>query len=224
MKKSEITSLRQEILDISQALESLQSISDKKGRGIILKKIEADLQKIKTKLPPEENVSYSIQQLYKEYNELVENYQSLLSGRNETGIIKNGQNGANVYMQDLNFDEEVNRVEKEQIKEANKLTKELIMRQEFINEQLSADSKNLDQAVIYSDMQSSKSKSLVNNLAVASGEERKTREMNSQIGGRISNKVMGNRMENKIAGYISGWISNLIQKKHQKKLEEVKNM
>jgi hypothetical protein len=222
MQRGQTTNLRQDIINLGQLIESFKSSGNKKDRNALNDKITKKIAQTKPNLPSLTDRSHSSISLNKDFTELVEDYENFLKELEEDE--KSHEIFKSFKEKTLDLEEEKKREELETVKEASKISIELLLKQQMINEQLKKDSENIENVIVDTESTIHNSHIMVRNLADASKEENKKRGMYLTAAGTLVGGILGKGLGGIVGLFVAGGTSKWVGKKHDKKLDKVVNM
>ena len=126
--------------------------------------------------------------------------------------------------EDIDLETEKKRRDLDDLRELNKLSTEMVLQQNLINQKIKEDGENIESLVVDTESTIESGNKAIRNVAEASKYERKTRLFALQTGGTAVGGIFGNAFGAVGGLFITGGISRWIGKKHQKKLDKVVNM
>mgnify|MGYP002622163676 CR=1 FL=1 len=220
MDRKKLNELQKDIDAISDDLEELYASKDDAKKMELIASIKKKLALLAKKLPSKDTTLYSEKKILEAYQKLVEDLRDFQQ-EYEAKKMNQSKQDQPLEMQEIDPEEEYKKIELEAIREANKITEEMMKTQELINKKILEDSESIDNIYYDSEVAKDNSKKAVGELAKTSKVERDRRLRNFQIGSTVIGGFFGH-----VIGAIGGFLvskgtSKVITHVHDKKLEKV---
>ncbi len=220
MDRKKLAELQEEIDNLNHQLEELYASKDDAKRMEIIATIKKNLVLLAKKLPSKDSTFFPEKKINEAYQQLLDDFKAY----QQEYEMKKSQSMAKadpLELQEIDPEEELKKIELEAIKDASKITEEMLLKQEMINKKLQEDGESIDNIYYESDVAKDNSKKAVGELSKTSKIERDRRLRNFQIGSTVVGGFFGH-----IFGAIGGFLvskgaSKVITNVHEKKLERI---
>jgi len=219
-KQIELETLLEELNDL---LQNLYLTGRKSKNGDLEEEIKNKIKEIKPKIPKNKDQSYKVKRIAERYDDYVKEFKEFMLKVEEEEARKKMKAFQNEGFEGEEIDLDTLQKQKklEDLKDMNFLSKELIIKQELINQKMKEDGETIDGLLIDTDETVENGNKAVKNLAEASASERKTRMLAFQAGSTAVGGLLGNVFGAVGGLFVSNRISSWINKKHQGKLDKL---
>jgi len=221
MEREKQLEIQTQIEELNDLIDLLHLTGKSSKREDTESKIKKKIADIKSKITSSKDHSSRMRRLSESFEESVKAYKELLQILQEEAKAEQNNPIDTFQEEELDFETMQKMKDLEAIKDMNFLSKELVIKQNMINQKLKEDSENIDELLVHTEETVENGNKANKQLAEAAAYERKKRLLAFQAGGTAVGGLLGN-VFGAIGGlFVTNRISSWVGKKHQKKIDKL---